>query len=411
MGNQNSKIVQNTENHPENGLPDGWNITVLFKAVDINPKRSLKKNINAKCVPMEALNPFERKIRFYENKEFKGGSKFSNCDTIMARITPCLENGKTAYIDILEDNEIAFGSTEFIVLSSKPNITNDKFVYYLSISPEIREKAIQSMNGTSGRQRVQTEILANTNILLPPLNEQIFIASILSSLDDKIELNHKMNETLEKIAQAIFKNWFIDFEFPDENGNPYKSSGGKMIETEFGEIPKEWNAGKLRNLIELAYGKALKSEDRVKGVYPVIGSNGIVGYHNSFLVQGPGIVIGRKGTIGEVIWINENFFPIDTTFYIKDALGVSGLFYYYFLLKEQEFKKISADSAVPGLNRNQAMENQAIIPTKMIIEKFNLIVMHLFKRKFMITNENNSLTEIRDNLLPKLMSGKIRVKA
>ena len=202
---------------------------------------------------MQKLIEFKRKIDGFELSEFKGGSKFQNEDTLMARITPCLENGKTAYVDILEDNEIAFGSTEFIVLSGKDNLTRNDFVYYLAISPKIRRIAIQSMTGTSGRQRIQADLLGDVEIGIPSLEEQTSIAKILSDLDSKIELLQKQNKTLEAIGQAIFKHWFVDFEFPNEEGKPYKSSGGEMVfNEELGkEIPKGWVVKELGDFVDV----------------------------------------------------------------------------------------------------------------------------------------------------------------
>ena len=147
-------------------------------------------------IAMEQLTPFNRFVQSNIFEEYKGGSKFRNGDTIMARITPCLENGKTAYISSLNQNELAFGSTEFIVLRHIESITDSKYIYYLTISPQIREIAIKSMVGSSGRQRVQQSMLENYEILLPSLDKQREIATILSSLDDKIELNRRINDNL-----------------------------------------------------------------------------------------------------------------------------------------------------------------------------------------------------------------------
>lgn len=168
--------------------------------------------------------------------------------------------------------------------------------------------------------------------------------------------------------------------------------------------------GMLGDVLKLIYGKALRANTRIEGIYPVVGSNGIVDYHNEYLVNGPGIVIGRKGTIGEVLWIDDNFFPIDTTFYIKDLLGVPDLYYHFFILKQQDFKKIGSDSAVPGLNCNQAMTYTLNIPSLSIIIEYNKIVKPFFDQQKMIKNEISTLVNIRDSLLPKLISGKVRVE-
>ncbi len=136
--------------------------------------------------------------------------KFRNGDTLVARITPCLENGKTAYVDVLEENEVGFGSTEYIVIREREGVSDRQFLYYFLISPEFRDVAILSMSGSSGRQRVQTDVVRDHFFSLPPLPEQRAIASILSSFDDKIDLLHRQNKTLEAMAEALFRQWFVE---------------------------------------------------------------------------------------------------------------------------------------------------------------------------------------------------------
>lgn len=170
-----------------------------YKLSDIaifNPTESIKKGTIAKKVGMDKLQSFCRDIPSYEIAEFTGGTKFRNGDTIMARITPCLENGKTAKVNILADNEVGFGSTEYIVFRAVENILNKDYLYYLVCSPAVRDIAIKSMVGSSGRQRVQTDVIKNIEIDLPSLTEQRKIASVLHSLDDKIALNNKINNNL-----------------------------------------------------------------------------------------------------------------------------------------------------------------------------------------------------------------------
>lgn len=248
---------------------------------------------------------------------------------------------------------------------------------------------------------VSSQQLNNLSIRIPPLSTQRRIAEILSALDDKIELNRQTNATLEAIAQAIFKEWFVNFNFP--------GATGERIESELGMIPKGWRVGKLGEVCEFAYGKGLKAEERIKGIYPVVGSGGIVGFHNKCLVKGPGIVVGRKGTIGETTWIHQDFFPIDTTFYINDLTGSKSLFFHYFLLKMQDFKKIGSDSAVPGLNRNMAYDISVTIPPLNVIQNFNLLICFIFEDIFNFEQQSSTLSKIRDELLPKLISGEIEV--
>lgn len=168
----------------------------LSDIAEFNPRESIKKGFVAKKVAMDKLQPFCRDVPEYEYTEFTGGTKFRNGDTIMARITPCLENGKTAKVNILEEGEIGFGSTEFIVFRAKENIADEDYLYYLVCSPLVRDPAIKSMVGSSGRQRVQTDVVQNLEIDVPDLDTQRRIGGLLKSLDNKIAVNNAINTNL-----------------------------------------------------------------------------------------------------------------------------------------------------------------------------------------------------------------------
>lgn len=170
-----------------------------YKLSDIavlNPRESIKRGTVAKKVAMDKLQPFCRDIPEYEYVNYTGGTKFRNGDTIMARITPCLENGKTAKVNILDDDEVGFGSTEYIVFRAKANKVDEDYLYYLVCSPLVRDPAIKSMVGSSGRQRVQTDVVQNLEIDIPDLDIQRRIGATLKSLDDKIALNNDINDNL-----------------------------------------------------------------------------------------------------------------------------------------------------------------------------------------------------------------------
>ena len=186
-----------------------WKTKRLLDIAEFNPRESLPKGEIAKKVAMDKLQPFYRDIPSYELEPYSGGVKFRNGDTIMARITPCLENGKTAKVSILEEGEIGFGSTEYIVFRAKKG-TDPDYLFYLVCSPMVREPAIKSMVGSSGRQRVQTDVVQNLELECPPTYIQEKIGGILRRIDDKIALNNSINENLEAQAQAIFKSWFIE---------------------------------------------------------------------------------------------------------------------------------------------------------------------------------------------------------
>jgi restriction endonuclease S subunit len=176
-------------------MRSNWKIKRLSDIAEINPREKLPKGTISKKIPMDMLQPFTRDVSSYETAEYKGGSKFKNGDTIMARITPCLENGKTAQIRCLDDDEIGFGSTEYIVFRAKEG-TDSNYLYYLICSPLVRNPAIKSMVGSSGRQRVQTNVVANLEIAIPNVKEQIKIGGLLKAIDDKIQLNNEINKNL-----------------------------------------------------------------------------------------------------------------------------------------------------------------------------------------------------------------------
>ena len=176
-----------------------WKSYKLVDFIEFNPTISLKKGTMARKITMDQLTPHSRDIYLWGYEPYSGGAKFQNGDTIMARITPCLENGKHAFISLLDEGETAYGSTEYIVMRVKPGVSDNRFVYYLSHYPDFKNAAIKSMVGSSGRQRAQVDVLKNLEFHLPGLEEQKIIASSLSVLDDKIALNNRINHNLTLI--------------------------------------------------------------------------------------------------------------------------------------------------------------------------------------------------------------------
>ncbi|QBO35780.1 restriction endonuclease subunit S [Periweissella cryptocerci] len=171
--------------------------TVQFNdVIDVNPKETIKKGALSKKLPMDGVETFTKYIKAYEITKFTGGVKFRNGDTLMARITPSLENGKTAYVDTLHQGEVAVGSTEFLVFRPKKDIILNEYIYYLATTPEFRDLAIKSMTGTSGRQRVQTDLLLGYEFNLPSLDTQRKIITLLDGMDSKIKLNKGINDNL-----------------------------------------------------------------------------------------------------------------------------------------------------------------------------------------------------------------------
>lgn len=394
-----------------NQIPKGWEETNLDNIAHINPFESLTKGTNAKSAPMDCINPFTRSIDNYYTRPYRSGMKFRNGDTLMARITPCLENGKTAYVNFLNNDEVGFGSTEYIVIREKNSKSDSKFLYYFSISPHFREVAIKLMTGTSGRQRVQTDLLINYNFLFPPLPEQKAIAAVLSSFDDKIELLREENKTLEKMAQTIFKEWFVNFKFPG-----YEKT--KMVDSELGKIPEGWNLGRLRDIMLLFDSKRvpLSSEQRAKrrGKYPYYGATRVMDYLDEFIFDGIHLLLAEDGSVIDELgfpvlqyvygqfWVNNHAHVIQG----KEPFTTE---YLYLLLKRTPVSGIITGAVQLKINQENLNSIPLIIPPAGLLNQFNEVSSVIFHR--LRTNEStiNKLAQTRDVLLPKLMNGEIRV--
>ena len=287
------------------------------------------------------------------------------------------------------------------------SIIERRFLYYYLLSPSARNFMINNGNGTTVVHLAVSNVL-NLLVPLPLLPEQRSIAKILSDLDSKIELNQKMNKTLEAIAQAIFKHWFIDFEFPNEEGKPYRSSGGEMVDSELGIIPKGWRVDNAVNLFKLEYGWHLPEWNRKNGNIPVFGSGGHVGFHDKLFVNGPGIIIGRAGKIGNnsIYYSDVAFCPLETTYYVSVSNNKL-IRYIYIMLRKVPM--LNTGSSVPNLSRESVHNTKIVIPKIELIEKFDDNIKQLFDLIENNKNQSQILSDIRDLLIPKLMSGKIRV--
>jgi type I restriction enzyme S subunit len=369
----------------------------LSEFVETNPKIKLDKGEEYEFVEMADVTPGKRHVYSQRKRKLKGGgSKFQSGDVLFARITPCLEHGKIAQFKS-NSEKTAFGSTEFFVFRKKEGVSNQDYVFYISLTDTIRKPAEKSMVGASGRQRAKLETVRNIEFNAPELPEQQKIASILSKYDDLIENNTKRIQLLEKIAKLIYDEWFVKFRFPGHEKV-------KMVNSELGKIPEGWVVMKLQDCIELAYGKGLKQSDRKEGNFLVYGSSGVVGKHNEFLVEGPGIIVGRKGNVGSVFWTFHDFYPIDTVYYVKSEIL---LYYVYYNFLNQHF--LNNDAAVPGLSRKQAYLLPFLKPDDITLALFEKQIEPTFKEIERLNRKNSILAKTRDLLLPKLISGQVDV--
>ena len=246
---------------------DRWQTVPFSAAVIVNPLVRLQRGVEYPFVDMASVDPGTRWVYSVGQRKHSGsGSKFQDGDTLMARITPCLENGKTArYRSAIERSE-GNGSTEFIVIRGRPGVTDNDFAYYLTQSPTVRDYAISQMTGTSGRQRVPAAALDHIDVALPTLSEQRRIADVLGALDDKIELNLRMNETLEQMGRALYKSWFVDFDpvrakmdgrwqrgesLPGMPAEMYDLFPDCLVPSELGGSPEGWEIKRLHQMADM----------------------------------------------------------------------------------------------------------------------------------------------------------------
>lgn len=376
-----------------------WTIKKISEIAEINPRESIKKGIVAKKIPMDVLQPFTRDVPSFQYEVFKGGTKFRNKDTIMARITPCLENGKIAQIGCLDPGEVGFGSTEYIVFRAREG-TDPDFLYYLIRSPLVREPSIKSMVGSSGRQRVQTNVVADLQIAVPGIVEQKCIGDLLKVLDDKIQLNTKINKNLFQQAQAMYKSRFIDFE-------PFDCT-----------MPDSWNLGTVSEIIELHDSKRIPLSSRERAdldkVYPYYGATSVMDYVDRYLFDGIYLLLGEDGTVVDdkgypILQYVEGKFWVNNHAHILTGKNGFSVELLYLLFSLTSVKAIVTGAVQPKISQANLNKVPVVIPSADELRQFDDCIQPIFAEIRNLRNENTKLNDLRDGLLPKLMTGELDV--
>lgn len=270
-----------------------------------------------------------------------------------------------------------------------PQQADTRFVKYL-FDATIKRRAQQFSQGAT-QDNLSQEKLLSLEFAVPRVDEQTRIADILSAYDDLLENNRRRMALLDESARLLCQEWFVRLRFPGHEHTQILDG-----------VPDGWELKTLGECITLNYGKALKAEDRVKGDYPVYGSSGIVGSHEKALVQGPGIILGRKGNVGSVYWSSKSFFPIDTVYFIS---AESSNLYLYYTLRNMHF--ISTDVAVPGLNRDFAYSRPLLLPPLPLLTAFLDYVTPIRLQIDKLGELSDKLRAARDLLLPRLMTGEL----
>ena len=288
------------------------------------------------------------------------------------------------------------------------------YLYWLLRTPIYRAYCRARATGTTTLGLARDDFL---DFPVPePGDEELSLVELLEGLEARIALLRETNATLEAIAQALFKSWFVDFDPVRAKQQGLAPTGmdeataalfpDSFEESALGPVPRAWGTGKVEDLLELAYGKALKAADRVAGDVPVYGSGGVIGLHNCALVDSPTVVVGRKGTVGSLYWEDRPCFPIDTVFYVRARVPLTFCFYQ---LRVLGLEGMNTDGAVPGLNRNNVYRLAVVIPSPPVFAAFDDLAANLRSKIFANETEAQTLATLRDTLLPRLISGQLRL--
>ncbi|WP_295648768.1 restriction endonuclease subunit S [uncultured Mucilaginibacter sp.] len=383
-----------------------WKEYKFSDFVTINPQVKLKMGGTYSFVEMKDLEPSNKFCEPSAARLLSGGTRFEENDTLFARITPCLENGKICQVRNL-NNGWGFGSTEFHVLRGKENVSTNDFVYYLSRWRDVRDFAEINLHGTSGRQRMPKEAFNELELSLPPLPEQEAIAEVLSSLDDKIDLLHRNNKTLETMAETLFRQWFVE------------------------EADDSWEQTTLYDIIELVGGGTPKTENEEYWNGPIkwISAKDITPNHKGFIIKTEksisesglkhssakvldkySIIISARGTVGKYCLIAEPMTFSQSNYGIKPKHKGNNFFTYLVVANSvEELQSAAYGTVFDTITTKTFSELKLNVPPLDEIVKFeNTIAPYFFKIEAN-TKQIHNLGNIRDTLLPKLMNGTLKV--
>lgn len=408
----------------------------LDEIADINPPRSLKKGVIAKLIDMAALPTSHRSIELssIEKRAYTSGARFKNGDTLMARITPCLENGKSAFVNCLNESEVAAGSTEFIVMAPKRDAEAD-FVYYASRFPEFRLYAISRMEGTSGRQRVSHHSIADFEFPYIEPEDRVAIGRMLRSLDDRIDHNRALAANLEAIARRLFKSWFVDFDPVRAKAVGEKLTGladdlavlfpDRFVDSELGDAPDGWKVGKISDFsTNIRVGCApsqFSSEDFYVGLEHFDrrcltlwnGGRGDDATSNKSRFSKGDLLFGKLRPYFHKVAIAQADGICSTDILVIRCTDSAYREFMYLSLFQDEVIQFVSDASggtrMPRTNWETLAGYDCVVPPQPVACAFGEIVAPMIETMMQCVAENDALTKIRDLILPRLISGKLHV--
>ena len=334
-------------------------------------------------------------------------------DILLTEIRP--GNGRFAYVNFNPEKYVV--STKFLVIESYGRVI-PRFLYHVLTNQSALDEFQRIAESRSGTfPQITFESIAHFPVPVPPQQIQEELTRFFDSIENRITLLRETNITLESIAQALFKSWFVDFDPVNSKQAGREPEGmdtataalflAEFEESALGLIPRGWTVKRLGELVELVYGKALKATDRKDGAVPVYGSGGITGFHDEALVPHGSVIVGRKGTVGSLYWEERPFFPIDTTFYVRPT--AAPLTFCYYAMQRLGLESMNTDAAVPGLNRENAYRLEFVVPTDAVLDSFDNIAAAIRNSIHANSRRAETLADVRDLLLPRLISGKLRL--
>lgn len=412
-------------------IPTGWKETRLGDVVKIN-ELSIDKNYpHTEIEYLDTASADQGTIVGTQLLKLKDAPSrarriIRDNDILISTVRPNLRH----YALIKKSKPNLIGSTGFAIIS--PTDSNSRFLYYLLSSREYTDFLTKIADGhTSAYPSFNPDVISNSIKALPPLAEQKEIAAVLGVLDDKIELLKAQNKTLEGMAQALFKQWFVKFDFPDALGRPYRSSGGKMIDSDLGEIPAGWRVGNVSDLINIKSGFAFSSADfKTNGKFSLITIKNVQDrcfdpntkdkldnlpsrMPEYCRLKSGDILLSLTGNIGRICLTLEGDFLLNQRVAKLAPVNPSDWAYaYMYFLQEEIFanlQSLASGTAQQNLSPVLTQEMETAIPNRSLLDDYGTVANPLIEK---IVFNNNSMVKfsmIRDNLLPELMRGEVRV--
>lgn len=392
-----------------------WKKVKFWDYIELNPKVLINKGEICPFIEMANVDCNMRQPRSFEYKPFTSGVKFQTYDTVIARIEPCLQNGKGF---LFTKQGVGFGSTEYLVFRAKPSKTTPLFVYYFMRTHKIKTLMCNSMSGATGRQRVNNDVFLNLEVDIPSYDEQQRIATILSRYDSLIENYQKQIKLLEESAQRLYKEWFVDLHFPGHENT-------KIVNG----VPEGWVKKKIFELGKVVTGKTPSTANKANyggdipfitipdmhsGIYPTcsqtLSKQGAESQLGKYIPENS-LMVSCIGTAG-LVCISETL--CQTNQQINSLIMENGLNLYYmyftFLSLKEHLNNIGSNGAtMTNVNKSKFENIEVVVPIDSLLDSFNIIANNTFVKIKNLSLQIRHLTEARDRLLPKLMGGEIAI--